>query len=203
MTSKLQIPEIKSIKIDWISDADLDLANFLTNWVPDQLKFLALNYNYIVTNPINIKFYFNPISYVASRVTKEVFLYLFELSADDLQLFIKAASSTEQIVFWRCSIHCSKELDFGSSIIYNTNFIGFQFWGNIDYTELTTDWKTDPSAFLNIIDAISNCGLWDSLKKIDIYFNQSLVQTEVQELLNSKNMSHISIIREGSGPSSA
>ena len=67
----------------------------------------------------------------------------------------------------------------------------------------TTDWKTDPSCFENIVDAIKNSGLKDSLQKVSIDYNQTLSKEKVQELFNSKGMSHITVTEENQIPLSS
>ena len=59
---------------------------------------------------------------------------------------------------------------------------------------MTTDWKTDPSCFSNIVDAIKNSGLRHSLTKLDISDNQTLNEGVVRKLLNANGMTNISVI---------
>ena len=142
---------------------------------------------------INSKIDINSLSKAVAAVTKEVFIRLYEFSAAELQQFIIASCNAERIVIRRCSVHWSTPLDFGSSIKYNTKYLSFQFWGDTSYKELTTDWKSDPSWFLNIVDAICSSGLRHSLTKLDINSNPTLDKAKINELLSAKGMAHISI----------
>ena len=59
--------------------------------------------------------------------------------------------------------------------------------------KVKTDWKINPSAFLNIIDAIGKSGISQSLTKIDISSNETLDKANIKEYLDAKNMAHILI----------
>ena len=79
--------------------------------------------------------------------------------------------------------------------------MSFAHWGSTRYSERKTDWKTNPASFMNIVEAISKCGLKTSLKTIDIKCNQTLNNEEVLEVFNQLEMFHIKIIEEGPAPS--
>ena len=201
-TSNLKLPDIKRIRIDYVSDSDSNLSRFFTNCTPNQLKFLCINYSTGPDIPIKSKIDINSLSKAVIGVTKEVYIRLYEFSAADLQQFVRAACNVERIIICRCSVHCSSALDFGATLKYNTNFLSFQFWGDTGCKELTTDWISDPSCFSHIVDAISSSGLRDSLTKLSIAYNQTLDKAKVQDLLNAKGMAHISVVKESPGPSS-
>ena len=201
-TSDLKLPDIKRIKIDSVSDSDADLSCFLSNCTPNQLKYLCINDSTTAKTLINSKIDINSLSKAVAAVTKEIYIRLYEFSAADLQQFVRAACNTERIIIQRCSIHCSSALDFGPKLKYNTNFLSFQYWGVTDHTELTTDWKTDPSCFSHIVDAIGSSGLRHSLTKLSIRNNPTLDKAKVQDMLNVKGMAHISVVEEKPDPSS-
>ena len=201
-TSYLRLPDIKRIKIENVSDSIINLSGFLANCTPNQLKFLCINNSSGVETPIKSKININSLSKAATAVNKEVYIRMYEFSAADLQQFVRAACKAERIIIQRCSVHCSSALDFESKLKYNTNFLSFQVWGDTYYKELKTDWKTDPSSFSHIVDAIGSSGLRHSLTKLSIGLNQNLDKTKVQELLNAKGMAHISVVLESPVPSS-
>ena len=192
-TSNLRLPEIKRIRIENISDSDTNLSSFFENCTPNQLKFLSINYTTTSIILIKSKICIKSLSKAVVAVTKEIYIRLYEFSAADLQQFVRAACNAERIVFQRCSVHCSPSLDFGSDLKYNTKFLSFQVWGNIDYKELTTDWISDPSCFSHIVDAIGCSGLRRSLSKLSICSNQTLDKTKMQVLPECKgNGTHFS-----------
>ena len=84
-------------------------------------------------------------------------------------------------------------MDFGENIKYITKTLSFKFCGNMKLKNVTTDWKINLSAFLNIIDAIGKSGLKQSLTKIDISSNDTLDKANIKEYLDVKNMAHILI----------
>ena len=197
------MPDLNGIRIDNISDADADLASFLSDCTPARLKLLVVNYPANNGTGIKSKFYVNAFSKAAARMTKEVYFQCIDFSAEDLQTIVRAARNAERIVFHFCCIHCSSGLDFGANLSYNTKFLSFQSWGSTDYKVRKTDWKADPSKFSLIVDAISNSGLKASLEKLNIYSNQTLSASNVQENLNAKCMSHITVVQECPGPLSS
>ena len=195
VTSKLRLPNLKGIHINFISDADADLASFFSNCTPARLNMLAVNWDAYSFTGIKSKFYVDAFSKAAARTTEEVYFTWINFSAEDLQTVVRAAHNTERIVFSFCDIHCSSGLDFGADLSYNTKLLSFQSWGHTDIEERTTDWKTDPSKFWLIVDAIGSSGLKASLQKLNIAENQTLSASEVQEELNAKGMSHICVIK--------
>ena len=195
MASRLRLPNLNRIRIDHISDADADLASFLSYYTPARLKLLWVNFYPNSHIGIKSKLYVDAFSEAAARTTKEVFFDCIDFSSEDLQTVVRAACNAERIVFSFCCIHCSSGLDFGDDLSYNTKFLSFQQWGNAN-KERTTDWKADPSKFSLIVDAIGSSGLRTSLEKLSIYNNPTLSASEVQEELNVKGMSHIFVVQE-------
>ena len=200
--SKLRLPDLNGIQINYISDADADLASFLSYCTPARLKRLCINFysNRIIR--IKSKFYVDAFLKATRRTAKQVYFTCIDFSAEDLQTFFRAAHNTERIVFDFCWIHCSLGLDFGSDLSYNTKFLSFQHWGNANAVR-TTDWKADPSKFSLIVDAIASSGLKTSLEKLSIYYNPTLSTSKVQKELNAKGMSHISVVHEFTSPYSS
>ena len=196
VTSRLRLPDLYGILISFISDADADLASFLTYCTPSSLKLLAVNH--CTNNPkgINSKFYIGAFSEAARRTKKQVYFKGIDFRAKDLQTVVRAARNAEIIVFNFCCIHSSSSIDFGADLNYNTKFLSFQWWGCLKFKVRTTDWKTDPSKFSLIVDAISSSGLKASLQKLNIYGNETLPVSKVQKELNAKGMSHISVVEK-------
>ena len=200
VTSRLRLPDLNRIRIDNISDADRDLASFLTNCTPVNLKLLTVNWDSNSNIGIKSKFYVDAFSGAAARTTKEVYFNCIDFSAKDLQTVIRAACNVERIVFNFCCIHCSSGLDFGADLSYSTKFLSFQGWGSTKTKERTTYWKDDPSKFSLIVDSIGNSGLKTSLQKLSIAYNHTLSVSKVQDELNAKGMSHISVVQENVFP---
>ena len=192
VTSRLRLPDLNGIRIDYISDANL--ASFLSNCTPARLKQFTVNYNPNSHTGIKSKFYVDAFSGAAARNTKNVFFKCIDFRAKDLQTVVRAACDAENIVFSNCCIHCSSGLDFGANLSYNTKFLSFQYWGSKKYKENTTDWIAGSSKFSLIVDAIGSSGLKASLEKLSIAWNSTLSASKVQEELKAKSMSHISVV---------
>ena len=196
VASRLRLPDLNVIHIEHISDVDTDLASFLRNCTPARLKLLIVKSFVNSSIRIKSKFYIDALSEAARRTTIEVYFHCIDFSAKDLQTVARAASNAEKIFFNCCSIHCSSGLDFGVNFSYNTKFLSFQNWGSTNYIGGATDWKADPSKFSLIVDAIGSCGLRTSLEELNIYHNDTLSASKVQEELNKKGMSHISVVQD-------
>ena len=197
------MPDLNKIQINYISDADANIASFLNDCTPAHLRLLAVNWYSNNNTGIKSEFYINSLLKAVSKVTKEVYFWCFDFSTINLEQIIKAAHNSERLVFRFCCIHCSTDLDFELICEYNTKFLSFECWGQTDNMVRTTDWKTDPSCFENIVDAIKNSDLKDSLQKVSIDYNQTLSKEKVQELFNSKGMSHITVTEENQIPLSS
>ena len=199
-SSKLKLPNIRGIKFDYISNENKELNSFFQNWIPSKIHLLSVNYNYSTETGIKMEFYVNSISKAMKSVSKEIYLGCFEIKEAELEQIIKSASNWERLIFYFSDIHCSKKLDFGLSGKYKIKFLSFTWCGYTDYIARKSDWKTSPSSFKNIVEAISKSGLRDSLEEVDIEYNQTLKKDEVQTMFNELGMSHISVVQMHSNP---
>ena len=75
VTSKLKLPNLKGIRIAYISKENPDLNSFLSDCIPDKIEILAINYSAYDYTGINSKFYIDSLSRAASVATKEVYFY--------------------------------------------------------------------------------------------------------------------------------
>ena len=193
-SSKLKLPNIRRIRIDYISDANKELNSFFQNWVPLKIDFLLVNYNPNSNTGIKMGFYINSISKAIMSVSKEIYLFCFEIKESELEQIIKSASNWERLIFRYSDIHCSRKLDFSVSAKCKIKLLSFCQCGHIDFKDRKSDWKSTPSSFKNIVEAISKSRLKDSLQQVDINGNQTLVKNEVQAMFNELEMPHISVV---------
>ena len=198
-SSKLRLPNIRKIRIDYISDGNKELNSFFQNWVPSKIDLLSVNYYLNTSTGIKMDFYIDSISKAIKSVQKEIYLRCFEIKEPELEQIIKSSSNWERLILEYCDIHCSKKLDFGVYDKYKIKFLSFQWCGQtVIYRK--TDWKSTPSCFKNIVEAISKSGLRDSLEQVDIYNNDTLKKDKVQAMFNELEMSHISVVEIGPDP---
>ena len=113
----------------------------------------------------------------------------FDISEEDLQKIIISSTNVESVSLTNCDIHCSKPLDFSSQQVYKTKQLIFDGCGKEDRK---SDWIADPSLFENIVEAISKCGLRDSLNKIDIE-DWGLKKSDVDKIFEKYRMGNIEI----------
>ena len=119
VTSKALIPQLKRIAITHLKDNDFNLNLFLSNWVPLNLIFLSINWYYInYTKPTKISFYLNSLTTCLKKVTKEIFLMLFEIDESDLESVVKASCNSERLVLIAWNLKWSRPMDFKCSSTY-------------------------------------------------------------------------------------
>ena len=199
-SSELRIQNFRGIRIDFISDRNKELNSFLQNWVPSKIDLLSVNcYN---NSPTGIKmgFYIDSISMAIRSVSKEIYLECFEIKEPELEQIIKFAFNWEKLILCFSDINCSKKLDFNVSAKFKIKFLSFAGCGNTFSPYRKTDWKSTPSCFKNIVEAISKSGLKDSLQQFDIAWNQTLKKDEVQAMFNELGMPHISVVEVNPAP---
>ena len=119
-TSKALIPQIKRIWISHLKDSDFNLNLFLSNWVPQNLTYLSINYPAINygRSPIKMNFYLNSLTTCLKKVTKEIFLHVFSLDESDLEAVVKASCNSERLVLCYCDLKWSRSMDFKCSSTY-------------------------------------------------------------------------------------
>ena len=199
-SSKLRLPNIRKIQIDYISDGNKKFTSFFKNWVPSKLDLLWVNYSYNTYTGIKMDFYIDSIPKAMKSVSKEIYLKCFEIKEPELEKIIKSSSDWERLIldFW--DIHCSKKLDFSVSAKCKIKFLSFKLCGSTGSKYRKSDWKSTPSCFKNIVEAISKSGLRDSLQQVDIHWNHTLKKDEVQVMLNELGMPHISVVNVNPRP---
>ena len=101
-------------------------------------------------------------------VTNEVYISCFELTACDLEQIVKASANSERLLFYYCDVSCSVALDFSTPQKYTTKLLSFTNCGV--NASRKSDFKSNLSAFENIVEAISRSGLKDSLQTMDIRY---------------------------------
>ena len=119
VTSKALIPQIKRIMISYLNGSDSNLNLFLSNWVPQNLTYLAINYPPIDwCKPTKMNFYLNSLTTCLKKVTKEIFLYVFEMDESDFEAVVKASCNSERFVLFWCDLKWSRPMDFKCSSTY-------------------------------------------------------------------------------------
>ena len=118
-TSKALIPQLKRIWISHLNGSNSNLNLFLSNWVPRNLTYLAINYPFIDwRKPTKMSFYLSSLTTCLKKVTKEIFLELFEMDESDLEAVVKASYNWERLVLCECDLKWSRPMDFKCSSTY-------------------------------------------------------------------------------------
>ena len=118
-TSKALIPQLKRIAIYRLNGSDSNLNLFLSNWVPQDLTFLAINDPEIYrSKPIKMNFYLSSLATCLKKVTKEIFINLFSMEESDLEAVVKASCNSERLVLRYCDLKWSRSMNFKCSSTY-------------------------------------------------------------------------------------
>ena len=118
-TSKALIPQLKRIWISHLNGSDSNLNLFLSNWVPQNLTYLAISYPYIDwKRPTKMNFYLSSLTTSLKKVTKEIYLNLFEMDESDLESVVKASCNSERLVLRWCDLKWSRPMNFKCSSTY-------------------------------------------------------------------------------------
>ena len=118
-TSKAQIPQLKRIWISYLNGSDSKLNLFLSNWVPQNLTYLSINYPSIGwSKTTKMNFYLNSLTTSLKKVTKEIYLHLFEMDESDLETVVKASCNSERLVLYGWDLKWSRPMDFKCSSTY-------------------------------------------------------------------------------------
>ena len=118
-TSKVLIPQLKRIMISCLKDSESNLNLFLSNWVPQNLAYLNINHPCIdYYKPIKMNFYLSSLATCLKKVTKEIFLHLFEMDESDLESVVRASCNSERLVLGYCDLKWSRPMDFKCSSTY-------------------------------------------------------------------------------------
>ena len=195
-SAKLRLPDIKRIKIDKITDGDVDLNSFLGNWTPDRLQLFWLNNSYIESTGVKADFYIEALRKMLKVVSIEVYIRCLILTASDLEQIVKASANSERLVIRFSDVSCSAALDFSTKDKYKTKFLSFYNWGS---SGKKYDLKSAPALFENIVEAMAKSELKDSLQTLDIG-GCGLDKTAVQGLLSKHGMGAVSVVETGAEP---
>ena len=118
-TSKALIHQLKRIAISHLKDSDSNLNLFLSNWVPQNLTYLSINWPAIDwTKPTKMIFYLNSLTTCLKKVNREIFLFQFEMDESDLEEVIKASCNSERLVLCYWDLKWSRPMDFKCSSTY-------------------------------------------------------------------------------------
>ena len=118
-TSKALIPQLKRIEIYNLNGRDSKLNLFLSNWVPQNLTYLNINFPCIDgTKPTKMNFYLSSLATCLKKVTKEIFISVFEMDESDLEAVVKASCNSERLVLYYWDLKWSRPMNFKCSSTY-------------------------------------------------------------------------------------
>ena len=118
-TSKAQIHQLKRIAITHLNGSDSNLNLFLSNWVPQNLTLLSISfYNIDGKVPTKMSLYSSSLASCLMKVTKEIFLHVFDMDESDFETVVKASCNSERLVLYNWDLKWSRLMDFKCSSTY-------------------------------------------------------------------------------------
>ncbi|CAI2359320.1 unnamed protein product [Moneuplotes crassus] len=160
---KIKLPNIKRIKLDQDKKEDPVVKEFFKHCFPDQVELFSYNWN-LASDACQTKlsYYFEEVQHIIPRVTREVVLYYFDLTKQEFEYIISNCKAP------RLTISCSK-FDTSSATTFacahsSIQYLSFERSGR----SARSDWKGTPSKCKNILQAISESGLKDSLHTLNV-----------------------------------
>jgi hypothetical protein len=126
-SSKIQLPDIKRLKIDKLADNDDTLDDFLTHCIPSSLELLCINNSHIDANkPIKADFYSHSLAHALQPVTEEIYFETMIFGKEAFETVVKASCNSQRLIVKYSNIEAEQEFDFyGPS--YKINFLSFIF----------------------------------------------------------------------------
>ncbi|CAI2363036.1 unnamed protein product [Moneuplotes crassus] len=198
---RYSLEEFNRLSIDNVSNEDAVLKDFMEYSAPSSLKHFVFNHNYIKglfgNRAVEVKFYLNGLDKILPNVVKEIYLRDLIIDESDLSKIIKFSFGAERLVIRYCKIFTSDLLDF-SGPHSNLKYLSFVNCGNSNWCNM--EWNRYPRRFEHIVVAIKNSPLSASLTKLNVR-SCKISSPKVTELLQTHNLTHISLVREGSDPS--
>ena len=99
------------------------------------------------------------------KVRNEVYLHKKTMDYDDLSKIVKSCTQAERLILNYCKIKPTGFLDFRTEDLYKINFLSFRWSGDSD----SSNWKKYVDDYRNLIEAIRQSGLKDSVRTIDVF----------------------------------
>ena len=99
------------------------------------------------------------------KVSKEIYFRLFKINNKDLSNIIKVSANCDRLILRGATIVNCGNIDFGKDLAYKIRFISFENTGRQEYS----NWKKNKIQYNQIIDAIKNSGLFNSLNSLCLY----------------------------------
>ncbi|CAI2361440.1 unnamed protein product [Moneuplotes crassus] len=198
--SKYSFGDMNRLQIDYISNEDHTLNNFLKNCSPSSLRLLSFNHNYLGSdgsNAVEIKFYEEGMQTLLANVTKEVYLEYLIVDASDLSQIVKACVNSERLTIRNSKISTSDSLDFSTPSQAKLQYLSFVNCGVQDWC--SEEWGKYPARFEKIIVAIKNSSLKNSLSTINVRRCKISI-SKVAELLIAHDLAHVSVVSEVDSP---
>ncbi|CAI2360004.1 unnamed protein product [Moneuplotes crassus] len=187
---RYQFEPLERLKISNFKDEDESVNDFLTYCSPPSLNLLFFGVG--IGNPVNINYYLDGLKCLLPQVYKEIFLLFFILDEENFSRIVRLSSNCSRLVFSCCKISTSLPLDFSNESTYRTEYLSLQWCGSQKW-HTNMNWMKKPKYFENILTAIKNSTLKDSLQILNAAFCNIKIQ-EAKKLLDKHGLTSINVV---------
>ncbi|CAI2359531.1 unnamed protein product [Moneuplotes crassus] len=160
---KIKLPDIKRIKLAQDKKEDPVVKEFFKHCFPDQVELFCYNLGRAsAASQTKLSYYFDEMKHIIPRVTREIYLFDFDLTKQEFEYIINTCTAS------RLTLNYST-LSFPSPPSFtclhsSIQYLGLQYCGHVS----RNDWKSTPSKLKDILQAISESGLKDSVQILEV-----------------------------------
>ena len=182
------------MRIENIKDQDSHIKKFFSSSFPHSINSLCFVW-YNQVHRYDLDSYFPCLQPCLSRIKYEFCTNYPSMSSSTFSSLIQGCKHLKRLIIKEAKIDVSGTLDFGSNLDYKLEYISFAYCGDVSYS----NWKEKPSEFKKILESFPLTGLDKSLKTLDIY-GCHLKNESIHSILDSLNLSHITVVKESPNP---
>jgi hypothetical protein len=190
---KIRMPNIKRVCIRDIPSSLSVVNDFFAHSFPLKVDLLYLHIS--LKDRESTEYYLDNILECLPRVRAEIWLNQFDFKNNDLARTLKQSRDCQRLVLEFGNFPFDQEFDF-SGTEYKLPFLSFF---GAAYNNDFNHWDEYPERFERIIRGISNCGLKDSLVKLDVSIT-NVTKDQAQEMLDSYGLRSITAVEEVKWP---
>lgn len=120
--------------------------------------------------------------------TSSVFINNWKMNYQSFEKLVTASHKAKRLVLRAVQWDTDYPLNFTGSTEYSIEYIGLAYTGR----EKFSNWGEKPQRLENIIQAIANCGLANSVQVISMH-EFGLTEQQVKDMLVKYDLSHINL----------
>ncbi|CAI2362312.1 unnamed protein product [Moneuplotes crassus] len=184
---RIRLPSIKKVDIQYPSSFDSILRDFMMYSFPISCRLFLFNLSY--DGWPKMSYYRAAFKDCLPRVSKEIYFYYVDASQRDFEEILSSSCIAERLVVYWSKVDTSGKLKLKIPSECNLEYISLQYTGLSGYSE----WRTYKNRIENIISAIKDTQLSDSLRTLNVY-NCDLTASDIQKIASTYSLPYLSIV---------